>query len=124
MERDERKQRVVEDRHKVYFHRGDSVRLKTVDADNDYVMRVSNIVWSTNNDGSLKILNNKKVIEGIMVEWLDSYGVMQYKLVDSRSIYKVEYSGQYHLIEAKKHFVKEGMTDIVEIINQALDKCI
>ena len=114
--------KVIENKHKIYFHKGDSVKIK--DDESGVVMKVATVVWKTNNDGSLIYENGKKIIEGILVEWLDEFGVPKTRIVDSRSIYKVEYTGQYHLVEAKKFFVKQGLTDIVESINKVLDKCI
>jgi hypothetical protein len=115
------KTRVIEESQKTYFHKGDVVKFKGVDNE-PFEMKVANIVWATDNNGTLKTNNGKKVIEGILVEWMDSFGQMQYKLVDSRSIYKVDYEGQYHLVEAKKFFVKNNMTKIVEKINELLNK--
>lgn len=113
---------VTEERHKIYFHKGDVVKFK--DMETSLEMKVDQLLWGTNDDGSLKKANGRKVLEGVLVGFFDDRRNWITKKVDSRSIYKVEYTGQYHLIEAKKYFFKQGLTDIVELINKALDKCL
>ena len=120
-------QRLTKDKHKTYFHKGDLVKFKGfegIDQPDSLIMKVDQVVWKTKDDGSLLInpKTSRKEIEGILVAWHNDRNDWVKKLVDSRSIYKLEYEGQYYLHEAKKWFFSKGLTNIVEDINKVLDK--
>lgn len=116
----------MKERHKTYFHKGDVVKFKGFDGPNQpdsLVMKVTEIVWRTKDDGSLYVNEKgRKEIQGIMVGWHNDRNDWVEKLVDSRSVFKVEHEGQYYLHEAKKWFFDKGLTNIVEDINKILDK--
>lgn len=118
------KEPIVKDRHKVYFKKGDVVLFKGFEKEeNQKEMKVLSLVWQTNADGSIKMTNGKKQLEGVVVQWFTEDGHSVEKIVDSRSLYKKEYSGAYYLTEAKKKFYLEGKLELVEEINKILDKC-
>lgn len=116
-------ERVVPEKHKVYLHRGDVVKFKGMTDGGNVEMKVKGIAWEKNEDGSIKRVNNKRIPIGVLVGWTNERGDYIEKVFDTRSLYKVELTGQYHLVEAKKFFIQQGMTDVVELINVVLDKC-
>ena len=117
----EDKEQIIKNAHKTFFKKGDVVCFKGFEHERE--MKVVQLVWQTDSTGTLKMVNGKKQLEGVLVEWLTEDGVLTQKLVDSRSLYIKEYSGAYHLTEAKKKFYSQGKLEIVEMINNILDKC-
>jgi hypothetical protein len=118
-------QKIMKERHKTYFHKGDVVKFKGFDGPNQpdsLIMKVEQVVWKTNDDGSLFTNNGRKQIQGILVGWHNDRNDWVIKEVDSRAIYKIEHEGNYFLHEAKKYFFSKGLTNIVEDINKLLDK--
>lgn len=126
---------VKEEKNKVYFHVGDIVGIKGIPQSENLTMKVTKIVWATNDDGSLKRkeIGNQvfaNILDGILVGWFTSYekengdivsGDWIEKLFDTRDLYIVERSTLYYLQEAKRKAVKECPYLIPEI-NKLIDK--
>lgn len=65
-------------------------------------MQVRDFIWSTKADGTLRTENDKFVLESIRVGWFNDMGEYLEKDVHSNSIYKIEHSFEYYLLEAIK----------------------
>lgn len=120
------KEKLMEEKHKTFFHAGDMVMLKGFENEpnaQNFKMKVEELIWKKNNNGTTYFRDGKKQLEGIHVYWINEKGDMVRQMLDSRSIFKVEQQGVYHLHEAKKWFFSQGLTEYVKEINEILDKC-
>jgi hypothetical protein len=122
---------ITKESNKMYFNPGDIVYFKGTEEFEQYPMKVQKIVFEKNEDGEY-IKNEKggKVPRGILVLFFPEYhlggqiskGEPIEKVVDSRSIYKKEYKPVYYLQEVKKIFISQNRVELVEEINNILNK--
>ena len=113
--------KVVQESNKEYFKPGDIIQFKGFENEEQQLeMRVLKLCW-VEEDGVPVKRNGKLILEGVLVGWHNDKFDWIEKLVDTRAIYKVERTGKYHLIEAKKWFFNKGQNAIVTLINQILN---
>lgn len=114
----------VKEHEKKFLIPGDIVKFKGLDPETSLPMKVKEVVFEKDEFGNyVKNKDGKRNILGVIVMWHNEKGDLIEKQLDTRSVYKVNRSGQYLLHEAKKAFYDEGKLEAVELINQILTKC-
>lgn len=123
--------KIIEESSKIYFNVGDTVFFKGIPESEQPTMRVSKIVFEKDINNEVIKINGKKIISGVQVLFFPEFklgedktvkGEPIEKIVDSRSIYKKEYKVNYYLNEAKKILVSENKLELVEMINNIINK--
>ena len=116
---------VVTEKNKTFLNNGDIVKFKGVSDDNSLEMKVQRMVWVKEEDGRLrKSKSGGNVPEGVLVGWHNELGDWIEKVVDTRSLYKVEHSISYFLLEAKKLALRTPEREnLIKSINESLNYC-
>lgn len=123
--------KIIEESSKMYFNIGDTVYFKGIPEVEQPTMRVSKIIFEKDINGDVIKVDGKKIITGIQVLFFPEFKLGQdksvkgepiEKIVDSRSIYKKEFKVNYYLHEIKKQLVVDNKTELVEMINNILNK--
>jgi len=118
---------VISEKDKVFFKKGDSVKLKGEDV-NSPTLKVEGIEWEKDEEGNLIKENGKKKINGVLCSWFTTIEMngteINHEYVkgvfDSRSLYKVEHTLYYYLMEAKKKAYEEGNMEVVKKVDEAI----
>lgn len=117
------KQRITSEKHYEFLKPGDLVRLKGTENDTtQYTMRVERMEWKKDENGKLlRNEMNKKIPIGVRVTCFTDIGEPVEKILHTKSVYKVERTGKYLLLEAKQWFFNREQFEIVKMINQTMD---
>jgi hypothetical protein len=130
----------TKERRRVFFHKGDVVKLRVLDMSEPPEMIVKEIVWETNQDGSIvtrpttldsgEVVNNK-VLKGVICGWYSQYrdplgnlrtGEYIEKLFDTRELVKVNRLASYYGELTELALLKEQRYDLAEEIRKLLKK--
>lgn len=107
----------------IFFHVGDLVRFKGLsDIDeNSPVMVVRKIVWKTDESGNILTKGNSgssKILDGLLVQYINSYGVTVSQMVSTKEVFRIELGYLYHLDAAKRAAYEQNNEELAALIQE------